>query len=122
MTLNIEFGFKASTLVCISCMAEWHVSGSESEGEREGEEGIEVGGLRIPPSRVAELLQVIEKRKALELECLSDNSAREKRSKHKRRKRRMLPSPGTSKSLEEVSETASELRSTTSTDLREGRW
>ena len=104
-------------------MAEWHVSGSESEGEPAEKEGMKVGGLHIPPSRVAELLQTIEKRNVLELECLSNVSRRRERSgRHKRRKKGQISSPGTSRNPEEVSETASELRSTTSTDLKEGRW
>lgn len=107
-------------------MAEWHVSGSESEGEGMDSSGIELGRLRIPPSRVAEMLQTIEKRKTLELECLAGSSrlSRERRRRHKKHKRR-TDSSGTevnSKSQEEVSETASELRSTTSTDTREGKW
>ena len=105
-------------------MAEWHVSGSESEGERVGEGGgIEVGGLRIPPPRVAELLQAIEKRQPLDFECMAGTSRRrERRRKLTKHRRKNASSPTNSKSLEEVSETASELRSTTSTDVREGRW
>lgn len=44
-------------------MSEWHVSASESEGE-EGEkrnedgEVVELGGLRIPASRMVQLLRV----------------------------------------------------------------
>ena len=47
-------------------MSDWHVSASESEGERdEGikteEKGVlEVAGLKIPASRMMELLQVRE--------------------------------------------------------------
>ena len=108
-------------------MAEWHVSGSDSEGG-EGVDGIriEVGKLRIPSSRVVDLLQTIDKRKALDLECLAGTSppALERRRKHKKRSRRNESSAtaGNSKSQEDVSETASELRSTTSTDTREGKW
>ena len=110
-------------------MAEWHVSGSDSEGG-EGVDGIriEVGKLRIPSSRVVDLLQTIDKRKALDLECLAGTSppAQERRRKHKkrssRRRNESSATAGNSKSQEDVSETASELRSTTSTDTREGKW
>lgn len=105
-------------------MAEWHVSGSESEGEGVGASGIKVGSLSIPPSRLAELLHTIEKKKILDLECLAGTSpsARERRKKHKkqRRKHELSGSATSAKTQEEVSETASELRSTTSTDTREG--
>ena len=103
-------------------MAEWHVSGSESESEPTSEEGIEVGGLRIPPYRVAELLQTIEKRKVLKLECLAGASLTRERRRHKKHRKKNVPSPTNSRALEEVSETASELRSTTSTDFKEGKW
>lgn len=108
-------------------MAEWHVSATESEGEEVGDVGVEVGKLRIPALRVAELLQTIEKRKTLDLDCLAGNSqaVRERRRrKHKKYKKRKDTSAAAtnSKSQEEVSETASELRSTTSTDTREGKW
>ena len=44
-------------------MSDWHVSASESEGEDGGERQedaslVELGGLKIPPSRVVDLLQV----------------------------------------------------------------
>ena len=109
-------------------MAEWHVSGSDSEGgEGVDDIRIEVGKLSIPASRVADLLQTLDKRKTLDLECLAGNSppARERRRKHKKRSRKRNDSStasGNSKSQEDVSETASELRSTTSTDTREGKW
>lgn len=105
-------------------MAEWHVSGSESEGEQVDDASIEVGKLRIPASRVAELLQTIEKRKALDLECLTGGSqqTRERKRKPKKHRKRNDSSATNTKSQEEVSETASELRSNTSTDTREGKW
>ena len=115
-------------------MAEWHVSESESEGEGAGDGGVELGSLRIPPHRVAELLKTIEERKTLDLDCLagavaglsSEGRRRERRRKHKRAKRKSEASgsAGDSKNQEEVSETASELRSTASTDTttREGKW
>lgn len=105
-------------------MAEWHVSGSESEGEQVDDASIEVGKLRIPASRVVELLQTIEKRKTLDLECLTGGSqpTRERKRKPKKHRKRNDSSAANTKSQEEVSETASELRSNTSTDTREGKW
>lgn len=108
-------------------MSDWHVSGSESDGEVVDDGAVELGNLRIPPHRVAELLRTIETRKTLDLECLAgaaagaSQSRRERRRRHKRRKRNSEASPG-SKQQEEVSETASELRSTASTETREGKW
>ena len=102
-------------------MAEWHVPGSDSEGEGIGNSVVEVGKLRIPPSRVVELLQTIEKRKTLDLECLAGSSKPRKR-KHKKHRRRN-DSSRNSNNQEDVSETASELRSTASTDAaRDGKW
>lgn len=95
-------------------MTEWYVSGSESEPEEAQEGAVELGGLKMPPSRFLELLQIIEKRKSLELDCLSEIRRKERRRK-KRHKRSKVHSPGHAKSHEEVSETASEVRSTTST-------
>ena len=107
-------------------MADWHVSGSESEGEEVGTSCVEVGALRIPPSRLSELLQTIEKRKTLDLECLAgvSPSRRDRRRRHNKHRRKNDSSgpAATAKTLEEVSETASELRSTTSTDAKEARW
>ena len=45
-------------------MSDWYVSASESEGDEEGERRkdetgvVELGGLKIPASRMVELLQV----------------------------------------------------------------
>ena len=111
-------------------MAEWHVSESESEGDGVGDGGVELGSLRIPPHRVAELLKTIESRKTLDFECLAGAAAegrrRERRRRHKRRKKKSDTSgeAGDSRTQEEVSETASELRSTASTDTtaRDGKW
>ena len=49
-------------------MSEWHVSASESEGEdgseRKAETGVlELGGLKIPPARMVDLLQVASSNK-----------------------------------------------------------
>ena len=115
-------------------MAEWHVSESESEGDGVGDGGIELGSLRIPPHRVAELLKTIESRNTLNLECLagaaaesaSEERRRERRRRHKKRKKKSDTSgeAGDSRTQEEVSETASEMRSTPSTDTtaRDGKW
>ena len=112
-------------------MADWHVSGSESDGEGAGDGGVMVGDLRIPPQRLAELLKTIETRKTLELECLAGGYAgaaagsRETRRKHKRHKRKAeSPNAGEDSraAQEDVSETASELRSSASTDTGEGKW
>ena len=117
-------------------MAEWHVSESESEGEGVCDGSVELGSLRIPPHRLAELLQTIETRKTLDLECLAGGGVgpgsaeegrrrRERRRKHKRRKKKSEEEGGRdSRAQEEVSETASELRSTASTDTtpRDGKW
>ena len=96
-------------------MAEWHVSESESEPDAAPADAVELGGLKIPPSRLLEMFQTLEKRKTLRLDCLSDvrRKEREKRKKHDKNK---VPSPGNAKSHEDVSETtASEIHSTTST-------
>lgn len=102
-------------------MAEWHVSGSESEGEgvkesTVGFRGFE--GLRIPTSRMAELLRAVENRKTLEL----DNARRKERKKKKKHKKNKVQSPGAIRNPEEISETASEVRSTNSTtDCRDAK-
>lgn len=102
-------------------MAEWNISGSESEGDGAEESTLGFRGFEIPPSRIVELLQSVERRKTLKLDCLND-ARRKERRRVKRRKRNKVHSPGTVKNLEEVSETASEVRSTTSTtDCRDAR-
>ena len=102
-------------------MAEWKVSGSESEGDGAKESTLDFGGFQIPPPRIVELLQSVERHKTLKLDCLNDTRRKERR-RAKRRRRNKVHSPGTVRSLEEVSETASEVRSTTSTtDCRDAR-
>ena len=101
-------------------MEDWHVSGSESESDTAQEEAVELGGLKIPPTRLLELFETIENRKTLELDCLSD-ARRKVRRKGKRHKKSKIHSPGNARSIEEVSETASEVRSTTSTECRDAR-
>ena len=99
-------------------MAEWHVSGSESDPDGRKEDAIDFGGLEIPPSKVLELFHSLERRKALDLDCLSDvrRKERRKRKKHKRSSLKGM------KSVDDVSETtASEIRSTTSTECRDVR-
>ena len=106
-------------------MADWHVSGSESEEEGVGDDGMEVGNLRIPAHRVAELLRTIETRKTLDLECLAGSSgkttARRRRRKRHKRKGGSPSAADDSRTQEEVSETASEQRSSASTDTRDGK-
>ena len=107
---------------CINdAMAEWKVSGSESEGDGAKESTLDFGGFQIPPPRIVKLLQSVERHKTLKLDCLNDTRRKERR-RAKRRRRNKVHSPGTVRSLEEVSETASEVRSTTSTtDCRDAR-
>ena len=101
-------------------MAQWHVSPSDSESDQASENSVQFGGLVIPHSRVLELLQSTEKRKTLQLECLSD--VKRKDRARKRKHRRSKAKPHSPSGLEEVSETASEIRSTISTtDYKEGR-
>ena len=107
---------------CIKdAMAEWHVSGSESEGEGVKESAVSFRGfegLRIPTARMVELLRTVESRKTLEL----DNARRKERKRKKKHKKNKVQSPGAVRNPEEVSETASEVRSTNSTtDCRDAR-
>lgn len=97
-------------------MAEWHVSESESEPDVAPADAVELGGLKIPPSRLLEMFQTLEKRKTLRLDCLRD-VRRKKREERKQHKKDTVHSPGNAKSHEDASETtASEIHSTTSTN------
>ena len=103
-------------------MAEWHVSESDSEPDVAPDDSVELGGLKIPPSRLLEMFQTLEKRKTLQLDCLSDGRRKERRKRRKHSKNK-VHSPGNTKSHEDVSETtASEIHSTTSTtECRDAR-
>ncbi|XP_064392133.1 uncharacterized protein LOC135339793 [Halichondria panicea] len=102
-------------------MAEWIVPGSDSEEEGSLQVSVQLGGLKIPPDRLLHLMRQVESNHTLELTSL--NGVPRKRHKKKRRHSKQRHSPGL-RSGEEVSETASEIRSsasTTATDYRESR-
>ena len=68
----------------------------------------------------------MEEQRTLEFTCLSAAGEKEPRTRRerrrKRRKKRIVQSPGSGSKAEEVSETASELRSSASTtELRDGK-
>ena len=103
-------------------MEEWHVSGSDSDGEgKDSEEGLlEIAGLRIQSVKMLEIFRAIEAQ-SLELDCLS-NAKRKGRTRRKRLRQTSKDkpsSPANAKPVaaDEVSETMSEIRSTTSTEL-----
>ena len=104
-------------------MAEWHVSESESEPDAAPADVVELGGLKIPPSRLVEMFQTLEKRRTLRLECLRDVRRKEREERKKKHKKDRVHSPGNAKSHEDASETtASEIHSTTSTtECRDAR-
>lgn len=105
-------------------MEDWHVSGSDSDqdggGEAGSDEAVEVAGLKIRSEKMLELFRAIEA-KSLKLECLGDARRKERtrRKRSRRSSREKVPSPA--KAAEDVSETVSEIRSTTSTECRDPR-
>ena len=111
-------------------MADWQVSDTDSDEEDETPSGTSnLFGVKLDQGKVLELLQAVEKRRTLELDCLCQVNRKEHRRRprkdEKGKKRRRAASPGDRRSGEEVSETASELRSThttsTATECRDTR-
>lgn len=105
-------------------MEDWHVSESDSDqdgGDESGSDGaVEIAGLKIRSEKMLELFKAIEA-KSLRLECLSDVRRKERARwrRPRRGSRDKVPSPA--KAAEDVSETVSEIRSTTSTECRDPR-
>lgn len=75
---------------------------------------LDFGGIKIPPERLLQLMQTVHARKTVELDGMSD-VYQNKRHKKKKKKRSSATRLSGSKSLEDASETASDIRSTTCT-------
>ena len=105
-------------------MADWHVSDSESDEEDKSKPGFAT--VRIDRAKVLKLLEAVETKKTLELECLCRVARKEHHPKtNGRPHRKRAVSPIDHRSGEEVSETAS-VRSThtaasTATECRDMR-
>lgn len=95
--------------VAVGAMADWHVSDSDSDEEDKSLPEFAV--VRIDRAKVLELLEAVETRKTLELECLCRVARKEHPKTNGRSCRKQVASPIDRRSFEEVSETAS-VRST----------
>lgn len=111
-------------------MADWHVSDTDSDEEDGHPSGASnFLGMKIDREKVLELLQAVETRKTLELDCLCRVNRKEHRHRPKKgdkgKRRKRAASPGDIRSGEEVSESTSEVRSThtasTATECRDMR-
>ena len=96
-------------VVAVGAMADWHVSDSDSDEEDKSIPEFSI--VRIDRAKVLELLEAVEKRKTLELECLCRVARKEHPKANGRSCRKRVASPVDRRSGEEVSETAS-VRST----------
>ena len=91
-------------------MDDWHVSGSESDTGTADEGAMDIGGIKINPEKLRDMLQMVEKRKTLGLDAIASIRRKEHKKRRNKKDRQKIQSPG----KEEVSETASEIPSTAS--------
>lgn len=88
-------------------MDDWHVSGSESDSCVMDDDALHIGGIKMRPEKLRDMLQMVEKRKTLELDAITDIRRKERKKRRNRKNGQKIHSPG----KEEVSETASEIPS-----------
>lgn len=91
-------------------MEDWHVSGSDSDTGAADGGAVDIGGIKMDPDKLRDMLQMVDKRKTLELDAVTGIRRKEHKKRRNKRDRQKIHSPG----KEEMSETASEIPSTAS--------